>query len=439
MSLNNTFYSNYKLISTKITKANIMSKTISNNFSVNNKFNQVYQYNRFFFKVNNKYSKTAKLNKSNSNSVNIQKGLSNLNSFYKNNKKPISLCLDSELKNINNCNINNVNNINNNNDDNNNMNSFNHISFPRTMDDINLIGRQTILHESNKLEADHPGFNDPNYRKRRNEIGQISRGWEMTQPLPYVKYTQEENNVWSIMWNILMPYYEKYACIEFLQNFEILKKELKFNGKEIPQIRNITDFLEKRTGFIFRPVDGYLSPREFLNSLAFKVFSSTQYIRHHSNPHYTPEPDLIHEFLGHTAMFIDQDFCDFSQEVGLASIGVSDEEIEKLAAIYMFTVEFGLCLENNKRKIYGAGIISCPNEVEWCMLDKPGKSGNMPTFHDFDLEEMIKTPYFITELQKHFFITPSIKNMKEEVIKYTNSIKRPFKAKFNKDTRQIII
>ena len=75
--------------------------------------------------------------------------------------------------------------------------------------------------------------------------------------------------------------------------------------------------------------------------------------------------------MGHAPMFAHKEFADFSQEIGLASLGASEVELKRLAAIYWFTIEFGMCYEKGKPKAYGAGILSSVGELEYCMTDVP--------------------------------------------------------------------
>lgn len=70
-------------------------------------------------------------------------------------------------------------------------------------------------------------------------------------------------------------------------------------------------------------------------------------------------------------MFAHKDFADFSQEIGLASLGASELQLKRLAAIYWFTIEFGMCYEKGKPKAYGAGILSSVGELAYCVTDAP--------------------------------------------------------------------
>ncbi len=175
---------------------------------------------------------------------------------------------------------------------------------------------------------------------------------------------------------------------------------------------------------------GLLSPRDFLAGLAFRVFHSTQYIRHSSCPEYTPEPDICHELLGHVPLFADHDFADFSQEIGLASLGASDEFIKKLSTCYWFTVEFGLCKQKGELKAFGAGLLSSFGELSYCLTGEP-------EHRSFEPEKTCLQEYPITSFQPVYYIADSFKDAKDKMSAFTMTIPKPFSIKYNPYTQSI--
>lgn len=212
-----------------------------------------------------------------------------------------------------------------------------------------------------------------------------------------------------------------------------------YSRDNIPQQEDISQFLQQKTNFRMRPVAGLLSSRDFLNGLAFRVFFSTQYIRHHSQPLYTPEPDICHELLGHAPMFADRDFADFSQEIGLASLGASDEDIDKLAHCYWHSVEFGLCREDGVNKAYGAGLLSSFGELEYaCSPDHPGAK-EPPVIKDWDPSVAATQEFPITTYQPVYFLASSLQDAKQRMREYCEGLQRPFFALHNPQTNTVHI
>ncbi|KAL7751772.1 hypothetical protein RI367_002772 [Sorochytrium milnesiophthora] len=301
--------------------------------------------------------------------------------------------------------------------------------FPRKMSDLDSFAEKVLSYGA-ELDSDHPGFTDKDYRARRAQITENALRYKTGQPLPRVAYTKDEVETWGKVFTRLTDMFKTHACQEHQYIFPLLQANCGYRPDNVPQLDDVSRFLKECTGFTLRPVMGLLSSRDFLNGLAFRVFHSTQYIRHHSSPYYTPEPDVCHELLGHVPLFADPDFADFSQEIGLASLGASDSDLEKLATIYWFTVEFGVCREGDAIKAYGAGLLSSFGELEYCVSDKP-------EMRPFDPAKMAVQKYPITEFQPLYFVAESFKDMKQKVKEYAAGLKRPFSVRYNPYTETI--
>jgi len=303
------------------------------------------------------------------------------------------------------------------------------IWFPRKMVDLDLYAHRVLTYGS-ELASDHPGFQDEEYRARRKQFADIAHNYRTGQPIPRVEYTPEENQTWKDIFEKLLTLYPKHACREHQRILPLLRDNCNFCPESIPQLEDVSTFLQDCTGFRLRPVAGLLSSRDFLNGLAFRVFHCTQYIRHHTRPFYTPEPDICHELLGHVPLFADPDFAAFSQEIGLASLGASDQDIEQLATLFWFTVEFGLCRQDGEIKAYGAGLLSSFGELEYSVSDKP-------EHRPFEPSKIVTTKYPITEYQPVYFIADSFQSAKESLGDFAKNLSRPFGVHYNPYTQSV--
>jgi phenylalanine-4-hydroxylase len=211
------------------------------------------------------------------------------------------------------------------------------------------------------LPEDHPGFSDPEYRARRAAISAVGADYRSGSPIPDVTYTPEEDEVWRTVSRELAVKHRTYACQAYLEGAAALT----LPADRVPQLREVDERVHALTGFHIEPVPGLVPTRVFYGALARRTFLSTQYIRHHSVPLYTPEPDIVHEIIGHANMLANPVLADLYEEAGKASVrATSDEALAFFSKVFWFTLEFGVVHEGGELRAYGAGLLSSFGEIE---------------------------------------------------------------------------
>ena len=250
-----------------------------------------------------------------------------------------------------------------------------------------------------ELPREHPGACDPAYRARRARIAELGAAYQRGEPIPEVTYTSQEDEVWRVVSTQLAGKHQEYACAEYLHGAQrlILPRE------RVPQLREVDERVYRLTGFHVNPVPGLVPTRTFYGSLAERTFLSTQYIRHHSVPFYTPEPDIVHEIIGHASMLASPVFAQLYELAGRASLrATTDISLDVFSRVFWFTLEFGVVGENGAVKAYGAGLLSSYGEIE---------AFRDAQIREWDLRAMATQDYDITRYQPVLFAAESFERM----------------------------
>lgn len=266
--------------------------------------------------------------------------------------------------------------------------------------------------EISTLPIDHPGAHDPDYRVRRNYIAELAANYrhDPLHVIPDVMYSKEELEVWHSVFTQLEEVQQRRACSFYLQ----AKQDLGMTADEIPQLRHLSNKLNYFTGFRLAPIEGLVETRAFLTRLEKRTMLCTQYVRHHSRPDYTPEPDIVHEAIGHIPTFTNPDFADFSALVGYGARIADEQQLVELGRLYWWTVEFGLIEEGSEIKAFGAGLLSSFSELDNCFRPSIPKQ-------KFKLKTVINTEFDYSMMQPVLFIIPSYAYLKEVTRKFIRS------------------
>ncbi len=263
-------------------------------------------------------------------------------------------------------------------------------------------------HESCELPPDHPGIHDEKYVARRNDFYRLGKYYRLHhQAPPLVTYEDEEHLIWQKIFRELEEIHQEKACQIYLQG----KSALNLEAHQLPQLKTLGERLTRSHGVGIVPVEGLLDSREFLAYLSRRIMPSTQFLRHGANVAYTPEPDIVHDVIGHIPPLMNEEYTQLMELIGHCAIRADDSLMSAIQHLYWYAIEFGLIIENDELKVFGAGLLSSFGEMEYCFSDKV-------TRKPFVMEEVISRPYDTMHMQDTVFYIPSFKFLIEEIKKF---------------------
>ncbi|POM25902.1 Phenylalanine-4-hydroxylase [Actinomadura rubteroloni] len=232
--------------------------------------------------------------------------------------------------------------------------------------------------------------------RRRAEIRETIAGHRAGEPLPHVGYTGEEDALWREVMTELHRLHPSVACGRYLRAAE--RMPLPVGG--VPSLASVSGDLRARTGFELLPAEDLVPAREFYAAFADGRFSSTMYLRCPAVPLYSPDPDVLHELVGHAVMLGDPLFADLYRLFGETVRRVrAPDTVQAISKVFWFTMETGLVDENGEPRAYGAALLSSAGELQ-----------SIPhvTLRPFSIAEMIRQPYDIYQYQPMLFVVESI-------------------------------
>jgi phenylalanine-4-hydroxylase len=230
---------------------------------------------------------------------------------------------------------------------------------------------------------------------------------DWTIPQAWDRYTRQEHDIWNQLFARQTRMLAGRAAPAFLDGLDILR----LSRAGIPDFSELSERLDKATGWSVVAVPGLVPEEIFFEHLASRRFVAGRFIRRPDQLDYLEEPDVFHDIFGHVPLLANPVFADYMQAYGEGGLRAAKlGAIGRLARLYWYTVEFGLIRDGEDFKLYGAGILSSYGESVFALEDPS------PNRLAFNLRRLLRTRYRIDDYQQCYFVIDSFEDLLRQTV-----------------------
>jgi phenylalanine-4-hydroxylase len=171
-----------------------------------------------------------------------------------------------------------------------------------------------------------------------------------------IAFSEEQHAIWADLFaGIHQPYLMEHLCQEYQDGLKLLE----LDPHHIPTVAYLNEHITPRTGWrIERTVVRYTLADDWYKKFAQRIFLITDYLRARDQMEFTPEPDMFHDIFGHLPYLTMDFYARIEDKFAPAYMKATQEEKEVIKRLAWYSTEFGLVIQQNRFKVFGAGIIS---------------------------------------------------------------------------------
>jgi len=179
---------------------------------------------------------------------------------------------------------------------------------------------------------------------------------EYTAESQEIIFSEEQHTIWADLFaGINQPHLLEHVCQEFIDGCKLLA----LDPQQIPSIAHLNHQINPLTGWrVERTAVRYTPADDWYIKFAQRVFLVTDYLRTRDQMEFTPEPDMFHDIFGHLPFLTQKFYAHLEDKFAPVYLKATREEKEVIKRLAWYTTEFGLVIQDNRFKIFGAGIIS---------------------------------------------------------------------------------
>jgi phenylalanine-4-hydroxylase len=171
-----------------------------------------------------------------------------------------------------------------------------------------------------------------------------------------INFTGEQHAIWADLFaGVYRSHFLEHICQEYKDGFALLQ----LDPGRIPTVAHLNKRIQPRTGWrIERTAVRYTPADDWYVKFAQRIFLITDYLRTRDQIEFTPEPDMFHDIFGHLPYLTLEFYAHIEDKFAPAYMKATTEEREVIKRLAWYSTEFGLVMEDNRFKVFGAGTIS---------------------------------------------------------------------------------